>query len=580
MQSPIRRVTFRNFKGFRRFSLLLNDINVLVGSNNAGKSTIISAFRILELGVRKARSRKPERIVFNEQVISGYQIDLEDLDVSSENVHTDYEDVDSLIEFTFEGSDTLSLHFPKAGNCFMTAEARGALVASPTTFNRAFPLPMVVVPVLAPLEHDEEFVKPATVQRNLGTSRASRNFRTYWTYYPDGFARFAELIESTWHGMEIRKPEEHEKIVRMYCLERRMTRELYWAGFGFQIWCQLIAHISRAEGGSLIVMDEPEVYLHPDVQRQILPLLDRLGLSVLMATHSTEIIAQAEPYEIVTIDKRQTSARRLREFDEVQLVLEEIGSVQNLSLSRLARYGRVIFFEGQDVRMLQKLGAKAGVALGDLSMSASVIEAGGFQAWTRIRDFLWGAKRLGLSLHVAAVFDRDYFPDSLIGKVKEDLTNEGCTTHIHARKELENYLLDAGAILSALRRQSKKDAAQALPDIAEIDLFLEQACEEFREQVFTQCFAKKLEGPAVRDNIATRLQTERAKFEMSWQSVEWRLAHVPGKDVLKSVKKRIQDIYKVSINNTAICDGIRKDAMPRDLLELFATLEAFLAVVR
>ncbi|MEZ0305228.1 MAG: AAA family ATPase [Hyphomicrobiaceae bacterium] len=56
----------------------------------------------------------------------------------------------------------------------------------------------------------------------------------------------------------------------MFCLEERMTREIYWVGFGFQIWCQLLTHLSRAAENALVVVDEPEVYLHPDVQRQLL----------------------------------------------------------------------------------------------------------------------------------------------------------------------------------------------------------------------------------------------------------------------------------------------------------------------
>ena len=74
----------------------------------------------------------------------------------------------------------------------------------------------------------------------------------------------------------------------MFCLEDRMTRELYWAGFGFQIWCQLLTHLCRAQDSSLVVIDEPEVYLHPDVQRQLIGILRELGPDVLLATHSTE----------------------------------------------------------------------------------------------------------------------------------------------------------------------------------------------------------------------------------------------------------------------------------------------------
>ena len=106
----------------------------------------------------------------------------------------------------------------------------------------------------------------------LSTHRASRHFRSYWHYNPEGFEDFAALIARTWPGMAIKAPELDHSTgeLTMFCLEERMTREIYWVGFGFQIWCQLLTHLSRAAENALVVVDEPEVYLHPDVQRQLL----------------------------------------------------------------------------------------------------------------------------------------------------------------------------------------------------------------------------------------------------------------------------------------------------------------------
>jgi predicted ATPase len=52
------RVVFRRFKALETFALHLRSFNVMVGPNNAGKSTIMAAFRILAAGMRKASSKK------------------------------------------------------------------------------------------------------------------------------------------------------------------------------------------------------------------------------------------------------------------------------------------------------------------------------------------------------------------------------------------------------------------------------------------------------------------------------------------------------------------------------------------
>ena len=55
----LRAVKFRNFKSLKDFSVTLRQVNVLVGPNNAGKSTILDGFRILAVALGIGRRRKP-----------------------------------------------------------------------------------------------------------------------------------------------------------------------------------------------------------------------------------------------------------------------------------------------------------------------------------------------------------------------------------------------------------------------------------------------------------------------------------------------------------------------------------------
>ena len=58
----IRRIEFSNFKALARYSLILGEVNILVGPNNSGKSTVIGALRTLDAAVRFARTRPPARV--------------------------------------------------------------------------------------------------------------------------------------------------------------------------------------------------------------------------------------------------------------------------------------------------------------------------------------------------------------------------------------------------------------------------------------------------------------------------------------------------------------------------------------
>src|SRR5260370_22842345 len=239
-------VEFRNYKALGHFSLSRQDVNMLVGTNNCGKSTIIGAFRVLSAGLRRARSQKPERVIVGNNVSPGYLIPLDQLDISTENIHTDYVETDKSVTFRLSNANRLHIFFPKKGDCAMVPESQHKRIASPATFKSEFPISVAVVPVLVPLQHEAAVVQPATVPRNLQTHRASRHFRNFWFYYPDGFPEFAELVANTWPGMEIEVPEHAGETILMFCREDRITRALFWSGFGFQICRRLLTHHAHA----------------------------------------------------------------------------------------------------------------------------------------------------------------------------------------------------------------------------------------------------------------------------------------------------------------------------------------------
>ena len=247
------------------------------------------------------------------------------------------------------------------------------------------------------------------------------------------------LVRRTWPGMEIQRPEQLGDVLGMFCLEERMSRELYWAGFGFQIWLRLLTHISRSRGASLIVVDEPELYLHPDVRRQLLGILRDAGPDVLIATHSTEIMGEADPSEILLIDKTKRSAERLRDVEGVQDALDTIGSVQNITLTRLATNKRLLFVEGDsDYRLLRRFARKLSFTELAAGTDLTSLESGGFSSWERIRALAAGFEDvLRFELHVGAIFDRDYCCDEQIQQIEAELARHLEFSRLRAQGDRE-----------------------------------------------------------------------------------------------------------------------------------------------
>ena len=186
-----------------------------------------------------------------------------------------------------------------------------------TAFKNRFPISVAVVPVLGPVEHEEKLLQEETVIRDQYTHRASRHFRSYWYYQPpEEFQAFARLVRNTWPGMDIAPPERTDMFsgqLSMFCKEDLIDRELYWAGFGFQVWFQMLTHVARSNDLTMLAIDEPEIYLHPEVQHKLISILRSAGPDILLATHSTEIMSEADPSEILLVDKSRRSAQRLKD---------------------------------------------------------------------------------------------------------------------------------------------------------------------------------------------------------------------------------------------------------------------------
>jgi hypothetical protein len=106
------------------------------------------------------------------------------------------------------------------------------------------------------------------------------------------------------HHLQKSNPDEYEKTIQFICdntpeisdasVRLRMApkgpeldfffteatsnaeREVFWTGDGLQIWLQVLYHSFRQCDVGTLVLDEPDVFLHPDLQRRLVAMLEDL----------------------------------------------------------------------------------------------------------------------------------------------------------------------------------------------------------------------------------------------------------------------------------------------------------------
>ena len=579
-------VKFSRYKAFREFSLSLDEFNILVGPNNAGKSTVLGAFRILSEAIRRARAKSATLVEGPNGRTYGYEVNLDNVPIATENIFYNYEDDQpARISFRVTGGDQLMLFFPEKGVCNLLCETAGRSILSPAAFKSHFPLEIGFVPVLGPVEHNELLYQKEAARAALLTHRASRNFRNIWYHYPERFDEFRSMIQETWPGMDIEPPEIDRSypkpVLHMFCPEDRMPREVFWAGFGFQVWCQMLTFMVNNRSASLFIVDEPDIYLHSDLQRQLVAALRSLGPDILLATHSTEIIAEADPNEILVVTKKARSAKRVGDPSQLLPIFETLGSNLNPTLTQLARSKRVVYVEGKDFQLLSRFAAKLGHRAVATRSNFAVVQTNGFDP-KKAQTFTEGVETtLSAKVAVAVVFDRDYRSDAEVHEALDGLNAFCSYAHIHAMKEIENFLLVPSAIERAIGRrvseQAKRTGTAAVCRF-DVEEHLATITDELKFDVQAQFQERrrpyaKAANPSMDDTSITAALLQ--EFDTLWSDFDKRLIMVPGKMVLARLRAQVHAECGVNVSTNLIIDCMSSAEVPAEMREILESLERF-----
>jgi hypothetical protein len=206
------------------------------------------------------------------------------------------------------------------------------------------------------------------------------------------------------------------------------------------------------------------------------------------------------------------------------------------------------------------------------------LESGGFGSWQRVTTLAAGiADALGGSLTIAAIYDRDFFCQEQIAEVSEELAKNLKLAHVHERKEIENYLLVPEALGRAMDRAASERAArtgEAVRELPKVLDLLRELSDPLKDEVQSQIIARRTTflRPTGKD-IAEITRETLAWFSPRWEELSLRLTLLPGKDVLRMLRERLQRTLGVSLTDARIVESMHKDEVPQDLVKLLEKLE-------
>jgi len=307
----------QNFRGFSDHHLWLSPLSVFVGRNNAGKSTLIEALRllaeVLPLLPRGRWMEPPSKFSRLGHLEPGVELTLP-VAVRPATVFHRYAAPPALIDARFSSGGRLQLVLADAATVFaVVTDPAGRTIRTRNDLPKADLGSIIVLPQLGPLEETETTLKQSYVRQCLDTHRTSRQFRNQLRFLPQQYHGFVQLFHDTWPGVRIAgfdsESSGHGDPLSLLLSEDGFVAEAADFGHGMQMWLQLVWFLSRVPQDATVVLDEPDVYVHPEQQTCLTEFLRRRSGQTLLATHSPTIMSQCTPEELVRIHRATPESR-------------------------------------------------------------------------------------------------------------------------------------------------------------------------------------------------------------------------------------------------------------------------------
>lgn len=253
----ITNITLENFKCFRHISINPKLLTVLIGPNGTGKSSILQALLLLKQSKGSSLVHQGAFVNFSDRS----ELTPNFLDYSS----------NSTLKYDVSGSpDPLLAHIQTLQDLRIVPAARGFV--RPT-----YPLGDIAV-------------EQVSSQRGLGVQE--EQLATNLGYGRGTEESISKLLKKV-TGTGLRAETVPSRAVEVKSLTPSGPVNIVSEGFGANALIQLLHQLIIADQGATVLIEEPEIHLHPKAQAELAEVLAETAKAedkqIIMTTHSEHI---------------------------------------------------------------------------------------------------------------------------------------------------------------------------------------------------------------------------------------------------------------------------------------------------
>ena len=572
----LRQLRMQNFRCFDDHTVLFEPCVVVVGKNNAGKSSLIEALRLVATVInrRGAQFALAPGWLDLPHFRKGIAPSISQLGLNLNSVFHRYGEPPARITATFRQGAVVDVYVGRGETIFATVQGDSDWIDSAAKFLN-LKLPWIgVQPQIGPLLTEEYRLTDERVVAHLNSRLSSRHFRNQLLRMDTPFSDFKALAEETWGGLQIdpiqQSTTKEGTLLSLPVRDGDFVAEVGWMGSGLQMWLQTIWFLARTPADCTVVLDEPDVYMHPDLQRKLFRLARARFRQCIVATHSVEIMAETDPGNILIIDKKVRRSRYANNEPGVQILIDQIGGVHNVHLARLWSARKFLLVEGKDIALLKHFHS---ALFPDAELPLDAIPSlpiGGWAGWPyAVGSSMTLRNAVGDRIETYCILDCDYHSEEEIRERYIEAQNRGVNLHIWRRKEIENYLLQPKAIRRVVAARVK---GGEVPSVEELRQKVLDICDSERRAV-EDAFASAMIQNNRKLDVITANKSARTHVENIWHLEDARFAIVSGKTLLSELSKWTQENFGVAFGPPAIARQMTQSEIPAELTAVIQAIE-------
>lgn len=434
--------------------LVLAGVNVIVGGNNCGKSSMLQGIHFSITAAVAARQQRQvtfasDLLLYNptpdfSTLRNGTPyLNQKGAGNSTLNLYKEFNTLDGVDEANYQ----ITLYKGRNhGNIGCDREGDYQRIgADVTDSNRLY---SVYVPGLAGIAQHEELRSKAIVNRGVASGDANLYLRNiiYYIKKDNKLNDLNQMLSTVFSNIEVVVEFDEEKDHRVNVLISSQTGKypIEQSGTGLLQVLQIYSYITYFSP-KLLLLDEPDSHLHPDNQitlcQAIMQIAESKSCQILLCTHSRHVVDALSDCANFIWMKDGAVQQQGNDIEKLPLLLD-LGALDSFDKLRAGQISLIVLTEDSDRSYLEFLLEQNAYPM-ENTLIYSYKTSSNIEAAILFVGFL---SKIAPTCKVMIHRDRDFMTTTEASKIEQSIINIGAIPFITSGSDIESYFINSNHI--------------------------------------------------------------------------------------------------------------------------------------